>query len=167
MNSIVFDTHAAANRFKRAGFTEDQVEALVEVTRDTTALPDISTLATRADIERLEGSTKAQFERLESSTKADIEHLRTDFGRLETSTKAQIERLETSTKAQIERLESSTKVDAEQRTLLLRSELKELETRMDARFAKMEARIVSSQVQTLAIMIPAVGIIVAVAKLFH
>jgi hypothetical protein len=50
MNAIVFDTHEAANRFKAAGFTEEQVEALVDVTRRTTALPDVSTLATKTDL---------------------------------------------------------------------------------------------------------------------
>jgi hypothetical protein len=50
MTVLAFDTHEAANRFKAAGFTEAQVEALVEVTRMTTALPDISTLATKADL---------------------------------------------------------------------------------------------------------------------
>jgi len=66
MSSIAFATHAAANRFKRAGFTEDQVEALVEVARETTGLPDISTLATKADIERLEQATKAEVAKLEA-----------------------------------------------------------------------------------------------------
>jgi hypothetical protein len=68
MIGIAFDTHAAANRFKRAGFTEDQVEALVEVTRETTGLPDISTLATKADI----GLLKSDIEQLRLATKADI-----------------------------------------------------------------------------------------------
>jgi hypothetical protein len=49
MTAVAFDTHEAANRFK-AGFTEVQVEALVDVTRMTTALPDISTLATKGDL---------------------------------------------------------------------------------------------------------------------
>jgi hypothetical protein len=48
MSSAACDTHAAANRFKRAGFTDDQVEALVDLARETTALPDVSTLASDA-----------------------------------------------------------------------------------------------------------------------
>jgi hypothetical protein len=66
MNSIVFDTHAAAGRFKRAGFSDDQVEALVEITRETTALPDISTLATKADLAQLEARMDSRFGQMEA-----------------------------------------------------------------------------------------------------
>jgi hypothetical protein len=68
MTRIAFDTHAAASRFKRAGFTDDQVEALVEVTRATTALPDVSTLATKGDLEELETKVDARFTRMEART---------------------------------------------------------------------------------------------------
>jgi hypothetical protein len=40
MTAVAFDTHEVANRFKAAGFTDAQVEALVDVTRTTMALPD-------------------------------------------------------------------------------------------------------------------------------
>jgi len=90
MNSVVFDTHAAANRFKRAGFTEDQVEALVEVTRETTALPDISTLATKADIVLL----KADIEQLRLANKSDIGALKSDIEKLAEATKADVAKLE-------------------------------------------------------------------------
>ncbi len=99
MSSIAFDTHAAATRFRRAGFTDDQVEALVEITRETTALPDVSTLATKADIAKLEMTTKAEIERLELATKAEI-------ARLELATKAEIARLELATKAEVAQLGS-------------------------------------------------------------
>lgn len=72
MTSIAFDTHAAANRFKRAGFTEDQVEALVEVTRETRALTDISTLATKSDIKRLRLGAKSDIEKLAEAVKPDV-----------------------------------------------------------------------------------------------
>ena len=70
MNSIVFDTHAAASRYKRAGFTEDQIEALVEIARETTALPDISTLATKADLAQLEAKMDARFQQSEAKMDA-------------------------------------------------------------------------------------------------
>jgi hypothetical protein len=83
MGSIAFDTHAAATRFRQAGFTDDQVEALVEITRETTALPDISTLATKADI----AETKADIARLALTIKADIAQLEarmeSRFGQIE------------------------------------------------------------------------------------
>ena len=53
MNAIVFDTHEAAKAFEGAGFTKEQVEVLVDNARRTTSLPDISLLATRADLHEL------------------------------------------------------------------------------------------------------------------
>jgi hypothetical protein len=65
MSSLIFDTHAAANRYTSAGFTDSQVDALVDVARETTALPDISSLATKADLDRLALATKADFTQLD------------------------------------------------------------------------------------------------------
>lgn len=48
--TVMFDTHEAAKEFGAAGFSEAQVEALLNVTRRTAALPDISNLATKADL---------------------------------------------------------------------------------------------------------------------
>jgi hypothetical protein len=72
MNAMAFDTHDAANRFKAAGFTEEQVEALVEVTRRTTALPDVSTLATRADLNGEIGSLRSELKTEIASVKTMI-----------------------------------------------------------------------------------------------
>ncbi len=72
---MVFDTHEAANRFKAAGFTDDQVEALVEVSRRTTALPDISTLATKADVEEARSETRG----LGAELRAEIAGLRAEI----------------------------------------------------------------------------------------
>ena len=63
MTSLIFDTHAAAKRYQSAGFTDAQVEALVDIARDTTSLPDVSSLATKADldtkIDRVQAELKA------------------------------------------------------------------------------------------------------------
>jgi hypothetical protein len=82
---------------------------------------------------------------------------------VELTLRADVERVETSLRSEINRVEISTKAGFEQ-----------LEARMDAKFAqvvakfaRVEEKIPITQVQTLAIMIPAVGLIVAVAKLFH
>ena len=56
--TLAFDTHAAAKAFERAGFTEAQVDALIDVTRQTTLLPDVSTLATKADLADLKAELK-------------------------------------------------------------------------------------------------------------
>jgi len=85
---IAFDTHEAAKELGRAGFTDAQVEALVSIARQTTALPDISSLAaksdiadlaTKADIAELRLATKADVAELRLATKADIAELRTDI----------------------------------------------------------------------------------------
>jgi hypothetical protein len=64
--AMAFDTHEAAKEYGRAGFTETQVEALVNVARRTTALPDISHLATKSDI-------------ADMATKSDIAELKADI----------------------------------------------------------------------------------------
>jgi uncharacterized protein YoxC len=173
MSSVAFDTHAAANRFKRAGFTEDQVEALVDVARATTALPDVSTLATKSDVVRVEGfmerlalnltslegtveGLKADVEGLKTDVsglkadvgdlkidvgilKIDVGGLKTDVGGLKTDVgglKTDVARLENN----MNRLEQGLKAD------IARSE------------AKLEARISSTQVQSLTIMIAAMAL---------
>jgi len=82
MTAMAFDTYEAANRFKAAGFTESQVDALVEVTRMTTALPDISTLATKDDLLPLKSDILAM--------SADISSLRTDLNRVESVLRTEI-----------------------------------------------------------------------------
>jgi hypothetical protein len=60
MNAMTFDTHAAAKEFESAGFTAEQVDALVNVSRQTTSLPDVSTLATKSDISELRAELRAE-----------------------------------------------------------------------------------------------------------
>jgi hypothetical protein len=64
--AMAFDTHEAAKEYGRAGFTDAQVEALVNVARRTTTLPDISHLATKSDIAGM-------------ATKSDIVELKADI----------------------------------------------------------------------------------------
>jgi hypothetical protein len=103
------DTLDIAKRLKEAGFSEAQAEAVTDVFREVRT-SDFASLATRANIERLEAATKANIERLEAATKADIEHLEAEIQRLEFSTKADIERLEASTKAYFQRLDDKMEI---------------------------------------------------------
>ena len=76
MNAISFDTHAAANTLGDAGFTKAQVEALVEITRQTTALPDVSTLSTKTDFALLKSDflvLKSHLTAMEAGLSAKIE----------------------------------------------------------------------------------------------
>ena len=50
MNAIAFDTHAHVKRLVGAGMSESQAEAVIEAVRQTAELPDISNLATKADL---------------------------------------------------------------------------------------------------------------------
>ncbi len=137
MTSIAFDTHAAANRFKRAGFTEDQVEALVEITRETTSLPDISTLATKSDIQRLE-----------SKIDTEVAGLGVRIGGLESKIDAEIARLG----VRIGGLEA--KID---------TEMAGVKAKIDTEIAGLGAKIASAQVQGLTIIISSVAVIVTLA----
>ncbi len=173
MSSVAFDTHAAANRFKRAGFTEDQVEALVEVARETTALPDVSTLATKSDVARVEVAV----ERLRTDVdglKGDVEELKTDVKVLKIDVaglKTDVAGLKTDV-AGLKTDVAGLKTDvAGLKTDVggLKADVARLETNMDrlervlkadiARSAaKLEARISSTQVQSLTIMIGAMAL---------
>ena len=49
MNTLTFDTYAAAKRLRDAGFDEDQAEAAVSMVRDAVGT-DREQLATKADL---------------------------------------------------------------------------------------------------------------------
>jgi hypothetical protein len=68
MSSLIFDTNAAAKRYQSAGFTDAQVEALVDIARETTALPDISSLATKTDLAQM----AERLDRVQAELKAAI-----------------------------------------------------------------------------------------------
>lgn len=68
MSTVSFDTHSVANALESAGFTKAQVEALVEITRRTTQLPDVSVLATKDDVALL----KSDLSVLKADLKADM-----------------------------------------------------------------------------------------------
>ena len=64
------DTLDIAKRLKEAGFSETQAEAVTGVFREVRTA-DFASLATKADIERLE----AEIQRFEVRTKADLQRL--------------------------------------------------------------------------------------------
>ncbi len=63
MNALTFDTHEAAKTVEEAGFTKAQVEALVDVSRRTTGLPDTSDLVTKAHLSSEVSGLRAEIER--------------------------------------------------------------------------------------------------------
>jgi hypothetical protein len=117
--SIAYDTHAAAKDFQRAGFTEAQVEALVENARRTAVLPDIGSLATKADLANVVAvmATKTDIANIVAvmATKTDIANIVNVM-----ATKADIANM--ATKADIANM--ATKVDiAELRTEIAAAKL--------------------------------------------
>jgi hypothetical protein len=90
MSAALFDTHVAATRYRAAGFSESQVEALVETARAATELPDISTLATKADLERLALVTKSDIDLVGTRLDGKIEQLDGKLGVVQAELKAAI-----------------------------------------------------------------------------
>lgn len=68
MTTVTFDTRKAVRNLQAAGFAEVQADAMV----DTLAEAFTDTVASKADIDRLEASTKA-----------DIAEVKAEIGRLE------------------------------------------------------------------------------------
>jgi ABC-type phosphate transport system auxiliary subunit len=142
MNSLVFDTHAAATRFKAAGFSDDQVEALVAVTRETTGLPDIQALATKADLDQVESRLNNKIDQLDSKLNGKIDSVRAVL-------KAEIDQAEARLNGRIDAMRAELKAD----------------------IAELKVMIANTQVQTLTILLPSMVVIVTLAtvlsKLIH
>ena len=86
MTTAVFDTLKASRNLKAAGVAESQAEAIVTTMAD--AFDD--TVATKADMDKLEASVKADIagvkadmDKLEASVKADIASVRADMDLME------------------------------------------------------------------------------------
>jgi hypothetical protein len=54
-SATAFDTHAGVKRLVQAGMPEAQAEALIEVVAKTADMPDVSQLATKAELAGVEG----------------------------------------------------------------------------------------------------------------
>ena len=83
MMSTAFDTLEISKRLRSVGFDDAQAEAITGVLRESREA-DLSRLATKDDVARLESTTKNDIARLESTTKNEI-------ARLETTLRAEME----------------------------------------------------------------------------
>lgn len=72
MTPFVFDTLSASKQLREAGMAEGVAEAVVSVFQHASAMPDISHLATKADLEALSVATKADLKAQSALTKADL-----------------------------------------------------------------------------------------------
>jgi hypothetical protein len=77
--AAALDTLAQAKRLREAGFNETQAEVLTAALRDAAAPFNVTTLATKADLDALKAATKADLEALKATTKADLAALKVDL----------------------------------------------------------------------------------------
>jgi len=73
---FVFDTLSASKQLREAGMAEGMAEAVVSVFQHAATIPDISHLATKADLDALSAATKADLRALSVATRAGLEALR-------------------------------------------------------------------------------------------
>jgi outer membrane murein-binding lipoprotein Lpp len=149
MSAAIFDTHVAATRYRAAGFSESQVEALVETAREATELPDISTLATKTDLERLALVTKSDVEQLGGRLDAKIDQLGTRLdGRIE-QLDGRIDQLGARLDGKIDQLGTRLDGKIDQLRTRLDGKVEQLDGKIGQSQAELKAAIASNQLQTV------------------
>jgi hypothetical protein len=138
MSTIVFDTHAVASRYRAAGFSEPQVEALVETAREASDLPDISSLATKADLERLA-----------LVTKTDIDLLGGRMDQLAARFDGRIDQLAARVDGKIDQLGTRLDGKIDQLGTRLDGRMDQLDGKLGLVQAELKAAIASTQLQTI------------------
>jgi hypothetical protein len=78
MMSAGFDTLEIAKRLKGAGFDDAQAEAITGVLRESREA-DLSRLATKDDVVRVETSLRGDIAHIETALRAEMEILRRDL----------------------------------------------------------------------------------------
>ena len=73
MSPFAFDTLSASKQLREAGMSEGVAEAVVSVFQHAAAMPDISHLATKADLDALRLMTKSDLEAQSAAMRADID----------------------------------------------------------------------------------------------
>lgn len=76
MSPFAFDTLSASKQLREAGMSEGVAEAVVSVFQHAAAMPDISHLATKADLDALNLVTKSDLDARSAAMKADLDALR-------------------------------------------------------------------------------------------
>ncbi len=117
MTPFVFDTLSASRQLRDAGMAEGVAEAVVSVFQHAATMPDITHLATRADLEALGSSLRGDMEALRLGTKAEMDAhrlaTRADFDAFRQSIKADMETLRLTTTSNQEALRLIVDVDLE------------------------------------------------------
>lgn len=135
MSPFAFDTLSASKQLREAGMSEGVAEAVVSVFQHAATMPDISHLATKADLEAHSVATRADLETHSAAMRAEFESFRAatkaDIGDM--ATKSDLELLRLATKADFEALRLAAKADFETLRLATKAEIDALrsETRAD------------------------------------
>ena len=141
------DTHKAVKTLTGAGFSEIQAEALIETIGETD-----DALATKADVQELARKTSADTEELARKTSDDIQELKR-------TTSEEIQALARKTSADIQELARATSAEFAAVRAEFRSELKDLELRLEQRLNR-------QTIQLAGLAIAAGGVAVAILKWF-
>ena len=88
-----FDTYTHINELKKAGFNEEQAAVIIKSLLDSRET-DISHLATKEQVAKLETSTKEQVAKLETSTKEQIFEVKTQINTLDKKIDVSVAKLE-------------------------------------------------------------------------
>ena len=89
-DAITFDSHRFVKHMTKAGFTEQQAEAMAE---EQVSLLN-SNLATEASLAKVDADLKAEIARLENELKAEIAKIDAGLVRVESELKAEIARID-------------------------------------------------------------------------
>lgn len=146
MTPFAFDTLSASKQLREAGMPEGVAEAVVAVFQHASAMPDISHLATKADLEALSVATKADLEAQRLATKADLEAQRL------------------ATKADLEAQGAATKADFDALSLITRADIHALRQDMQAGFAELRAEFSAKLLQQTWMMIGGVTALVTMVN---
>ena len=76
MSPFAFDTLSASKQLREAGMSEGVAEAVVSVFQHAAAMPDISHLATKADLDAQRVMTKSDLDAQSAAMKADLDAMR-------------------------------------------------------------------------------------------
>lgn len=82
MTPFVFDTLSASKQLRDAGMPEGVAEAVVSVFQHAATMPDISHLATKADLASQSALMKADLDAQSALVKADLDVMKADIGAL-------------------------------------------------------------------------------------
>ena len=106
-DAITFDSHRFVKHMTKAGFTEQQAEAMAE---EQVSLLN-SNLATEASLAKVDADLKAEIARLEKELKAEIARIDAGLVRVENELKAEIAKVDADLRAEIARVEKELKVE--------------------------------------------------------